>query len=347
MIEIDGAERSGSGTILRVSVALAALLGEPLHVVRARAARGKPGLRPQHVTAIAACAELCDAETDGLEVGSSEFRFHPRAAPRGGEYAWEIGTAGSTTMLAMSVLPLAAFADGPLSARIVGGVFQDFAPSAQHLIHVLAPLLARTGFAFELEVLRPGYVPRGAGEIELRARPVGGALGPIRLEARGEVEEIRGTALSSHLERARVSERMAEACEERLAEAGLEATIERVYDATARQAGAALAIRATTTTGCVFGADMAGAPGRPSERIGRRVAEDLIEDLRAGGTVDRHAADMLVPWAAIAGGESAWIAPDATDHLTTNLWLVGELGARAELTGRRVQVTGLGLGRRT
>jgi RNA 3'-terminal phosphate cyclase len=37
LIEVDGAERLGRGTILRGAVAMAALLGEPLHMVRARA----------------------------------------------------------------------------------------------------------------------------------------------------------------------------------------------------------------------------------------------------------------------------------------------------------------------
>lgn len=46
MITIDGAQKSGSGTIVRYAVALAALSGQPLHLVNARAKRDQPGLRP-------------------------------------------------------------------------------------------------------------------------------------------------------------------------------------------------------------------------------------------------------------------------------------------------------------
>jgi len=322
---------------------MAALLGEPLHMVRARAGREQPGLRPQHLTAIRACAEMCDAETEGLAVGSTEFTFRPRSLPRGGRYRWEIGTAGSTTMLAMTVLPLAAWADAPVVVEAVGGVYQDFAPSPHHLAHVLAPLLATMGARFELEVVRPGYVPRGAGEVQLRVEPVAAALRPIVLEERGEVASVEGIAVSSRLEAARVSDRMADACAELLGDAGLGCAIERRYDETSAQAGAGMAVWATTATGCRLGADGAGAPGRRSEWIGRQVAEDLIADLASGATTDRHATDMLVLWAALAGGESRWLAPRATEHLTTNIWLVSELGAIARLEGTRVVVSGLSL----
>jgi RNA 3'-terminal phosphate cyclase (ATP) len=143
VITIDGAQKSGSGTIVRYAVALAALLGRPLHLVNARAKRDKPGLRPQHLSSVLACAELCGATTQGVSVGCREFTFTPSGQIKGGSFTWDIGTAGSATMLALSVLPLACFADDPVTARITGGVFQDFAPSPHHLQHVLAPLVQK------------------------------------------------------------------------------------------------------------------------------------------------------------------------------------------------------------
>lgn len=323
---------------------MAALLREPLHMVRARAGRAQPGLRPQHLAAVQACAGMCDADTEGLGVGATEFTFAPRSRPRGGRYRWEIGTAGSTTMLAMTVLPLAAWADGPVEVEVVGGVYQDFAPSPHHLARVLAPLLAPMGVRFELAVVRPGYVPRGAGELTLRVEPATAPLRPLRLEEQGAVESVAGLAISSRLETARVSDRMAESCEEVLEQAGLPSVIERRHDDASAQAGAGLAIWATTSTGCRIGADGSGAPGRRSEWIGRRVAEDFLADLASGATTDRHVADMLVLWAALASGESRWQAPDATDHLTTNLWLMSRFGARTRLDGPWAIVEGLGLG---
>jgi RNA 3'-terminal phosphate cyclase (ATP) len=345
VIELDGSLESGSGTLVRLSVAFAALLGRPLHLVRARAKRAKPGLRPQHVAAVRACAELCDGRAEGVRVGGDELTFLPGPALRAGSFAWDIGTAGSSTMLALGILPLACFAPGPVTARITGGVFQDFAPSPHHMQHVLAPLLARMGARAEVEVVRAGYVPRGAGVIELRVQPAPGGLAALRLDAPGEVRELRGIAFASHLAERRVSERMALACEARLASAGLAVGIERVEDAAASHPGASLAVWAVTSTGCRLGADRAGAPRRSSEAIGRFVADQLLADLASHATVDRHLADQLVCFAALARGASRWRAPGPTPHLRTNLALAERFGVRTRCADGVVDVEGLGLAR--
>lgn len=345
MMHLDGSQRSGSGTIVRLATALASLLRRPLHLFNARAKREKPGLRPQHLAAVRACAELCGAEVEGLAVGATEFTFLPGPRIRGGTFRWDIGTAGSATMLALGVLPVACFAEGAIMARISGGLFQDWAPSPHHMQYVLAPLLARLGAAVELRVVRAGYVPRGGGEIELCVEPVRGALAPLALTEQGVVREIRGIAFSSHLAERQVSERMARTCEIELAAAGIACTLERALDTLASHAGASLAVWAQTSTACLLGADRAGAPRRTSEAIGRFVAKSLLADLAAGATVDRHAADQLVLFSALALGTSRYITPALTDHLETNLWLAEQFGARARCERRQVEVEGIGLRR--
>ena len=346
MIEIDGAQKSGSGTIVRYAVAMAALLGQPLHLFNARARRRMPGLRPQHVSAVKACAELCGARVEGLGIGCGEFTLVPTGRITGGEFIWNIGTAGSTTMLALSVLPVACFADGQVIARIEGGVFQDFAPSPHHMQQVLAPLLERMGLRFSLDVIRAGYVPRGSGVIELRVTPAQ-ALRALDLPQQGQVLAVAGIAFSSHLAQRHVSERMAQSCRARLAEAGLTGAIECVEDQSALHAGACLAIWANTSTDCRLGADQAGAPGRTSEAIGWHVAESLLADLQSGATVDRYVADQLVLMAAAASGTSRYRIPHRTEHLESNLWLAEIFGATVAIHEREVVIKGLGVVPRT
>jgi RNA 3'-terminal phosphate cyclase (ATP) len=132
MIEIDGSMHSGSGTVFRYAVALAALMGESLHIRHIRARREKPGLRSQYLQALRACAAFCGGQLSGDEMGSREIVFQPGRYRRGGVYRFDIKTAGSATMLAFPLVPLALYAETPSRFSLSGGLFQDFAPSAFH-----------------------------------------------------------------------------------------------------------------------------------------------------------------------------------------------------------------------
>jgi len=343
LINIDGAQKSGSGTIVRFAVGLAALLGEELHLTNIRAKREKPGLRPQHLKSIQALQQMCHGSLIGGEVGSGEIRFIPGGEVKGGSYEWDIGTAGSTTLLAMTLLPAALFADKAIKFRILGGLFQDFAPSAYHMQYVFLPLLRRMGISARLDIIRPGYVPRGGGIIEVEVEPVTGKIKPIRLSSQGRVVGINGVALSSHLKERGVSERMAVKCNGLLESSGYRAQIEVVYDTEALQRGAVLAVYARTDSGCIIGADRAGEPRRTSEDIATYVAKSLVEDLATGATVDRYLADQLVFYAALADGVSEYRLPWLIEHVETNLWLVETmLGVKTEVTNNLVTIQGIG-----
>ncbi len=343
MMEVDGSERSGSGTIVRVSVSLCAILGRDLRLTNIRARRDKSGLRPQHRQVVAACAELCGGRVERAEVGASELTFHPGRRIRGGAYEWDIGTAGSTTMLALTLLMVGVFADRPSVFTLKGGLFQDFAPSAHHLKSVMVPLVRRMGVDADVSVRRPGYVPEGNGVLEVRVKPARAGLKPLMLTQQGRVTSVKGTALSSHLAEQEVSDRMAEECLARLEDAGYEADIDAIYETSAAQKGADLTVWAETDGGAVIGSDRAGKLGRRSEEIGKYVAESLLDDLRAGATVDRFVADQLIPFCALAGGTSEYVIPRVTEHVETNLWLVETiLGAGTALDGRRLRIEGVG-----
>jgi RNA 3'-terminal phosphate cyclase (ATP) len=248
-------------------------------------------------------------------------------------------------MLALSVLPVACLAAAPVRARITGGLFQDFAPSPLHMHHVLAPLLRSMGTDVSLHVTRPGYVPGGGGIIEMNVIPRRQGLDSLVLHEAGQVSDVHGMALSSHLAERHVSERMASTCEEQIRGAGMTCAIDRVDDVNAVHAGACLAIWAKSSAGSWFGADRAGTFGRSSEEIGRFVATTFLEDVHSGATVDHHLADQLVLFCAVARGTSSYVVPRASAHLESNLWLVAQFGARVAMDGRHVQISGLALSR--
>jgi len=318
-------------------------MGRPIHMVHARAKRDKPGLRPQHIRVVEAIAELVNGRAEGLMQGSQEFIFRPGALKRGGHYSWDIGSAGSTTMLALGILPVLAFAGARVTVELHGGLFQDFAPSAFHLQHVLLPVLSEMGLHAEMDITRPGYVPRGEGILSLAVKPLSSPLRGIIREETGPITRLWGIALSSHLEERKVSQRMANTARDTLVKAGHEADIEIRHDTESLQRGAALALFADEGEAVRVGADQAGALRRSAESIGQHVAMQLLDEIVSGATLDRFAADQIIPYAALASGESRFIIPAVTDHVLTSAWLAETfLNAHIHIDGQRLMIHGVG-----
>jgi RNA 3'-terminal phosphate cyclase (ATP) len=323
-------------------LARASLLGKEIRIQNIRAKRDKPGLRAQHLKVIQACQEMCHAVVSDAAVGSGEITYAPKEKFKGGEYSWDIGTAGSTTMMAQTLVPLACFAGKPSKFKLEGGLFQDFAPSAYHMKFVLLPLLKQMGINAGLDIIRPGYVPRGAGIIEIEVEPVK-KVKPLVLTEQGKILSIRGVALSSHLRERKVSYRMASECQKGLSSRGYKAEIQEIYEESSLQEGAALAICAETSSGSRIGSDRAGRPGRRSESIGRYVAQSFSEDVKTGAAVDRYVADQLIIYAGLAEGTTRYSIPRITEHVETNLWLIEEfLGAKTKIDGNVIQIAGIG-----
>ena len=328
---------------MRQAVALAALTGTAIHIYNVRVKRPKPGLRRQHAQAVEAVRQLVEGTAEGASAGAGEFVFRPGKPTSNQNFSWDIGSAGSTTALALALLPVLAFGSNPVSIDLRGGLFQDFAPSFYHLEHVLLPLLQRMGVEASARMERPGYVPSGQGIWHLAARPARSTLRPLLLDMPGRVAKLWGIALSSRLKEQLVSDRMAESAKRALQVAGYHADIEVVYDNSALQAGAGLAIFADLSSGARIGSDRAGAPGRRSETIGKYVARQLLEDLNTGATLDRYASDQIIPLAALAAGESRFRIPRVSEHIESSAWLSREfLGADVRTDGHELIVKGIG-----
>ena len=332
-MEIDGSQKSGSGTILRLSIALAGVLGEPLHIYNIRQRRGQPGLRPQHLESVLTAAKLCNAEMKGATLGSRELWFKPDDIV-GGEIRAEIGTAGSIPMLLLTVLPLCAYAKGAVSVQVVkGGTDVRHAPTINYLKYVLLPILERMGLKVSLTIRKYGYYPKGMGEVFLDVQPCS-KLTPIRLEEIGTIEELCGVSVCTFLEDRKVAERQAKAANGYLKDHGYEAKIQVVNDrSNPLQKGSSLVLWAETSTGALLGGDAIGELRKPSEVVGREAAENLFREVEAQATVDVHLADMLVPHIALADGNSVYLTRDVTDHLDTNMWLAQKiLGVKFQVT---------------
>jgi RNA 3'-terminal phosphate cyclase (ATP) len=188
MIEIDGSRGEGGGQILRTSLALACVTRTPVRIVRVRAGRERPGLQRQHLAAVRAATAVSNARLEGAAIGSTVLVFEPRDLVPG-DYRFEIGSAGSATLVLETVLPALLRAGGPSTVVVEGGTHNPLAPPFPFLERAFLPLLRRMGARLELALERPGFYPRGGGRVRARIEPA--SLGRLELMERGAVRARR------------------------------------------------------------------------------------------------------------------------------------------------------------
>lgn len=77
LIEINGSQGEGGAQVLRTALSLAMITGKALRIDSIRGKRKNLGLMRQHLTAVQAVAQICDAEVSGASVGARTLTFCP------------------------------------------------------------------------------------------------------------------------------------------------------------------------------------------------------------------------------------------------------------------------------
>ena len=325
MIVIDGSFGEGGGQILRMSIGIAAALGKPIRVVNIRAKRRNPGLQRQHLTAIRVLQAITDAEVHGLELGSKEVTFIPRTL-RGGRYRFDIGTAGSVTLVLQALLPVIPFLPQDLELEIRGGTDVPWSPPIDFVRYVLVPHLRSMGYDVRIELVRRGHYPRGGGIVKIFSRPRH-RIEPVELLERGPLKRIVGRSHCVRLPK-HVAERQARAAEELLRKLGVPIEIELEWyepDKDPHLGPGSGIVLCAEFERSVMGADALGEKGKRAEVVGREAAERLLEEISSGAAVDRHVGDMLIPLASLACGVTRIRVSRLTMHAYTMIEIVRKI----------------------
>ncbi|NCC35344.1 RNA 3'-terminal phosphate cyclase [Desulfobulbus propionicus] len=318
-LTIDGSFGEGGGQLTRLAMALAAITGRPLMLTTIRAHRTKPGLRAQHLAAVRAVATLCGGRLQGDVLGSGELYFHPGRL-QGGTHRFDVGTAGSISLVLQAVLPVALCSGYACHFTLTGGTDVPMAPPLDYLHQIFLPWLARMGADVTVASVRRGYYPQGGGAVEVHVRPCTSFM-PLQLSDAGPVEAIWGITHVTRLP-AHIAERMIRAASEVLASRGPVSMDCRVAaNGESLGPGGAIVLAAGTAHGLV-GAAAVAQKGVPAEQLGRQVGQSLAQDLECGATVDIHAADQLLVYAALANGSSQFTVRRVSQHAQTAMWII-------------------------
>ena len=316
MIEIDGSAGEGGGQILRTALALSMCTGLPFRLNQIRAGRTKPGLMRQHLTCVNAAVEICKAEVQGAELNSQSLHFVPGKV-RAGDYRFNVGTAGSCTLVLQTVWPALWMADAPSQLTLGGGTHNPMAPPFHFLERSYAPLVRKLGADAELTLRRLGFYPAGGGEIEVRIWPAAGQLQPFDLLDHGAAVASYAECFAPALRRS-VARRELEQLGTSL---GWNA--EKLYAPSARQnegpSNALLATLASENVCEVFTAF--GEKGVSAEQVAQGLASEVLSYQRGDAALGPYLADQWALPLALAVWQSQRTAHSA-------LQLHGADGAR-------------------
>ncbi len=315
LIKLDGATGEGGGQILRTALSLSLLTGRPFRIVRIRANREKPGLRPQHLKAVEAAALLCGGAVTGGAIGSRELTFHP-APYTPADLRVDVGTAGATTLILHALaLPIALRAEAAVRLTLTGGTFNLAAPSYPFLRETWRRHMAALGLPIALSSPLAGFYPKGGGQLDAWIEP--GTPRALTLLDRPPLVRIRGEAGTANLRHHDIAHRMRDRVLVRLAARGLDAEI-GLADWPSPGVGAAIALTAEhgDTASTFVGL---GERGKPAEAVADEAVDELLAFEDAAGAVDPHSADQLLLPLAMAEGRSVYTVAAVTEHLRTNI----------------------------
>ncbi len=329
MILIDGAFGEGGGQILRYSAALAAATGKTVRVVNIRANRPNPGLRPQHLSSLKILQMIFGGFIEGLRIGSTEVVIK-LDGPKPGRLTYDIGTAGSISLVMQSLVPALVLADSESEITLIGGTDVKWSPTIDYMRYVYTSIIKKFGPTIHIDVLKRGYYPAGGGKVRLRVAP-SGMLDNVKLLDRGELDELLIRSVVSRLPQ-HIIHRQADAALKTVSRAGLgdlediiRVEKEHVPPDKAGGPGTSTLVVARHSGGLYCGGDSIGERGKPAEKVGEEAAKRFLKWLESGAVLDRYIGDMIIPFMALAEGGGAYTVSEFTKHMESALYVVEKL----------------------
>jgi RNA 3'-terminal phosphate cyclase (ATP) len=315
VIVIDGTAGEGGGQVLRTALSLSLVTGQPFRIERIRGRREKPGLLRQHLAAVDAARWLGGASVDGARLGSDTVEFAPRRI-QAEDHRIDIGSAGSTTLVAQTLIPALLRLAAPVRITIAGGTHNPLAPTVDFLAHAFVPLLRRMGARIDVALTRAGYYPAGGGEMVLTVEP-GAGLEPLHVPARGALRAAECVSRVAHLARS-IAERELATAAAALPLGRLERGVVEDRDSPGRGNVVVLKLVFEHVTEVFAGF---GARGVRAETVAEAMCAEARVYLASGAAVGSHLADqLLLPLALAGGGDFTTLAPSG--HTRTNAALI-------------------------
>jgi RNA 3'-terminal phosphate cyclase (ATP) len=326
IVSIDGSTGEGGGQILRTSLALSCITGRNLHIENIRAARRNPGLAKQHLSCVQAACQICNGRCDGAVQRSQVLDFHPGPV-QSGDFYFDIGSAGSASLVIQTVLPALFLVDFPSTVTVAGGTHNPLAPPFDFLSETFLPAIATAGFHGSCKLVKHGFFPAGGGKITFNIQPrqknthkTINFCEPADLP-RHPLGVTGKPQISARIYTAKLPENIARRQHELLLQSKLDfKNIEHIEVTNSDGPGNCAMIRLCSSDRVtVFTAF--GMRGKPSQEVVSEVVNLTKDFLASGAAVDRFLADQLLIYMAISKA-GCCTTNELTAHLTTNMEII-------------------------
>lgn len=313
MLEIDCSRGEGGGQAVRTSVAMAAITGKATHLTRIRENRPTNGLSKQHCTAVEAVAAMTGSTVIGNTFGSQELTVIP-GTEKEYDIVRDVGSAGSITLVLQAMILASRNHDKPVRMDITGGTNVMWAPPIDYYRQLLFPLMARTGLKADLDIIQRGFYPEGGGRVVVTLEPMR-RISPLTMHELGELRSIKGTCFVQNLP-GWLGDQLMEGCMSVLGGYDVDIAMERTEDGTSK--GAGMSLVAEYDNG-VLGSNVLTSRSHPARQAGIDVANDLVKNMASGATMDVHTADQILPYLAMADGDSSFTVSKISRHLLSQM----------------------------
>ena len=315
MLNIDGSFGEGGGQILRTALALSVCTQQAFCINKIRSARKNPGLQPQHLAAVNAAAAISHASLHSVEKGSQELCFSPQNV-EAGHYDFNIGTAGSTSLVFQTILPALALANNSSTITLEGGTHNPFAPPFIFLQQTFLPLLNKMGTKINATLERPGFARQGGGKVHFIIEPVN-QLHPLELIQRGDLQQQRAEVLLANLPK-HIAERELAVIHNALGYGKTQLHLKINNKANGPGNAISVIIKSEQLTECFT---EFGQRGLPAEQVATRLVKQVQRYLEARVPVGSYLADqLLLPLALAGSGNFVTVKPSL--HTTTNMAVI-------------------------
>lgn len=313
MLEIDCSRGEGGGQSVRTSVAMSTVTGKEVHLTRIRENRPTNGLSKQHCVAVKAVGDITGSEIIGNTLGSRELTVKP-GTERKYDLKMDIGTAGSISLVLQAMQLASTPFDKTLNVDISGGTNVMWAPPIDSYQQILYPLMKRMNIDASVDIVERGFYPEGGGRVKASFGPIG-HIKPLMLLDLGKLKGVHGLCYVQRLPKWIVNQ-MLEGCREALEPyCDLNIVVQRT---SGDSRGAGLSLVAEYENG-LLGSNVLTTRGHLAKQAGMDAANDLIEVMQSGATLDIHTADQLLPYMAMADGDSAFTVSKISRHLLSQM----------------------------